>query len=125
VARCAISGAATWRFPSISRRLMLSAQAAGDRVQRSAGHGPRDGRVHGPQPHPAACGKLATRDANRASYASARTLPPGCRSGVPARLLRPPRSIDRLQGIRARGRLSEPVGVRRQRWPGRVRVPGI
>jgi len=35
-------------------------------------------RVHGSQPHPATCDKLATRDTNRTHNPSARTLPPIC-----------------------------------------------
>ena len=68
-ARGAISGAATWRSPSISRRLIPNAEAARDRGSNdppATGH--QMARVHGPQPHPVTCGKLAIRDANRTSY---------------------------------------------------------
>jgi len=67
-ARCAIIGAAAWHFPSILRRLMLSAQTVHDRGSKDP---PATGRgtagVPGPMAAPAACAKPTTRDANRTS----------------------------------------------------------
>jgi hypothetical protein len=64
----------------ICRALFIpNAEAARDRGSNdppATGH--QMARVHGPQPHPVTCGELATRDANRTSYPSARTLPPIC-----------------------------------------------
>jgi hypothetical protein len=136
-ARCAISGVATWRSPSISRRPILSAEAARDRgSQDPPATGHQMARVHGPQPHPATCGKLATRDANRTSYPSARTLPPDVQKAVHGRSLVEPRRSGRyarrspfavrLSAARPAGGSERRPGLPHRAMMGRfVAAPGL
>jgi hypothetical protein len=79
VAPCAISGAATWRSPSISRRLILTAQAARDRGGSWAdGHGPTGGGDSRLTAAPCYLRQAGHPGHQSHPYPSARTLPPIC-----------------------------------------------